>query len=85
MKCKKVRFQNPYIEKKMKCKEVRFQNPYIEKKMKCKEVSFQNPYIEKKKSNVKKLPYISLFFQSKNFETLHFMCFQCTFYLFFSM
>ena len=25
------------------------------------------------------------FFQSKNFETLHFMCFQCTFYLFFSM
>ena len=32
----------------MKCKEVRFQKPYIEKKMKCKEVSFQNPYIEKK-------------------------------------
>ena len=32
----------------MKCKEVRFQNPYIEKKKKCNEVSFQNPYIEKK-------------------------------------
>ena len=31
MRCKEVRFQNPYIEKKMKCKEVRFQNPYIEK------------------------------------------------------
>ena len=29
MKCKEVRFENSYIEKKMKCKEVRFQNPYI--------------------------------------------------------
>ena len=32
MKCKEVRFQNPYIEKK-KCKEVSFQTPYIEKKI----------------------------------------------------
>ena len=32
MKCKEVRFQNPYIEKINKCKEVRFQNSYIEKK-----------------------------------------------------
>ena len=46
MKCKEVRFQNPYIEK--QCKEVRFQNPYIEKKMKCKEVSFKILTLKKK-------------------------------------
>ena len=69
----------------MKCKEVRFQNPYIEKKMKCKEVSFQNPYIEKKNLMLKNFLTFHFFFKVRILKPSISCVFNVHFIYFFSM